>query len=888
MSAGRGAATDRIRGQRSALLVVALSLAAMLGIPSLAAAASDEGTSKEEVAASMQEASAAIEELMERRRTPEARAERERSEHAHEDQSTDEALALARSRFRGAVLAPVWSPLGRPGGDVERFLGDRSALVEMPDGDRVAMESVVPLRPKTGPDRDELADLDLQRDGGELVPENPLVPIEISNQRDGGIEFPEAGVSVAVDTPGEAPAPEVVADKAFYANAGKDLDVLVAPTPAGAEVSLQIRSADAPERVALPFDLPPGARLGLSPASDPKTPSAAEIVKDGKTVGTISAPVAFDAEGVPLDVSYELEGEKLIVVFPHRDQDVLYPALVDPNLSFSDHYYQVNGQVDMWPWTFGQYGGAFGASGTNGLSLWTGAGTYPHASAAQWAYPAQRASYVVGVDYNNTWHAPSGHYPQGSCVNQGVWSPQRNWFEPGYWSSASGQSGSSPWSGGSGTATNTNACWTLYNDARWHRVNDGQSTYGNIALFKLTMNGAGPRPYPARAAISDIRVYLDDNNVPQITSNTGAPSGWVGGEVSITQAVGARDPGIGMAALKLTVPQAGGDPLGPVSWAVCTKGRLAGCPETLAASFTYDTSDMPEGVNAVTATPYDATWKTSTQVGQVKVDRSGPELELTGPARELTTDTGEVLSNDVLDLWIDAYDGDDQNPRSGVASIDVKVDGVLKTHYVDEEPCNEDSCDLDLNWDFNPADYSPGDHTIEVVATDKAGNLSKQSWSVTVSGDGEDANPDEAAEDQAEESRDAGTVIIPSSVPRQGSGAGCEVFLPEVSSGLFDLLQLLVTNARETTVFMADGTYRVSRCDSQGRLQVSQLVGLVPVPGETTARLVMESAVASPDGRTTIATPEFEEDPEDPDFVADWAAHGAAAQSEVIPPTTAP
>jgi len=41
----------------------------------------------------MQEASEAIEELMERRRTPEARAERERSEHAHEDQGTDEALA---------------------------------------------------------------------------------------------------------------------------------------------------------------------------------------------------------------------------------------------------------------------------------------------------------------------------------------------------------------------------------------------------------------------------------------------------------------------------------------------------------------------------------------------------------------------------------------------------------------------------------------------------------------------------------------------------------------------------------------------------------------------------------------------------------------------------
>jgi len=685
----------------------------------------------------MQEASEAIEELMERRRTPEARAERERSEHAHEDQGTDEALALARSRFRGAVLAPVWSPLGRPGGDVERFLGDRSALVELPDGDRVAMESVVPLRPKTGSDRDELADLDLQRDGGELVPENPLVPIEISNQRDGGIEFPEAGVSVSVDTPGEAPAPEVVADKAFYANAGKDLDVLVAPTPAGAEVSLQIRSAAAPERVALPFDLPPGARLGLSPASDPKTPSAAEIVKEGKTVGTISAPIAFDAQGVPLEVSYELEGEKLIVVFPHRGQDVHYPALVDPNLSFSDWYRpNANGQVDMWPWTFGQYGGGFGANGANGLQLFTNANWwYAHASAAQWAYQARRASYVVGVDYNNTWHAPSGHYPQGSCVNQGVWSPQRNWFEPGYWSSASGQSGSSPWSGGQGTATNTNACWTLYNDARWHRIYDGQSTYGNIALFKLTMNGAAVRPNPAWAAISDIRVYLDDNNLPQITSNTGAPSSWVGGGVSITQAVGARDPGIGMAALKLTVPQAGGAPLGPVSWAVCTKGRLAGCPETLAASFSYNTSNMPEGVNSVTATPYDATWKTSTQVRQVKVDRTAPDLVLGGSLRD--SEGESVQAEGPLQLNTRAVDAspDEGGPEtSGVRSVELLVDGANPdpSRLRHDKECPDGSCDYEGAFSLDASTLSPGQHTLTVRAFDYAGNQSDESWTINV------------------------------------------------------------------------------------------------------------------------------------------------------------
>jgi len=736
-----GAVRSPISRRPRRLSCVALLAAAVLAIPAVALATDPaQPTSDDEVTRQMKQGAEAIEALMERRKTPEARAEREESEHAHGDQSTDEALALAKSEFEDAVLAPVWDPLGQPGGEVEKFIGDRSAVVDVPGQGKVAMESTVPLRPKTGPDQDELAALDLERKGEDLVPDNPLVPINISNNRDGGIEFPQADVSMSVDSPGEAPAPRVVADKAFYANAGKDLDVLVQPKPAGAEVSLQVRSADAPERVALPFDLPAGAELKLTPSTDKETPDGAEIVKEGKTVGRISSPKAFDAEGVNLRVSYEREGDKLIVVFPHRSQDVLYPALVDPNLSFSDWYKpDANGNVNMWPWAYGQYGGAFNPNGVNGLQVYTRSDqNYQNAAAGQWSYQSRRQSYVVGVDYNNTWHAPSGSYPQNSCVNQGILRPSFTSWDPTYWSSASNQNGSGPWAGGSGSAINTNACGTLINDARWHRVPDGQSTPGNLAILKLVMNGAGYRPNQGWMAISDVRVYLDDNDLPQVAANSGTPAGWVGENATIDQTVSATDAGIGMAAVELKVPQDNAPQSSTVQWATCTEGaptgtppRLAGCPGSFPSrDFSYEARKMPEGVNTVQALAYDAKLSATTSNRQVKVDKSAPSLTLSG---DLKNRENQELPSGSYQLTASAADGNASGPdsgkRSGVKSIEILVDGE-RADYT-KQACAAGSCTLNRNWSFNTASYPGGEHSIEVRAEDQVGHETSQWFKVS-------------------------------------------------------------------------------------------------------------------------------------------------------------
>jgi sugar lactone lactonase YvrE len=59
----------------------------------------------------------------------------------------------------------------------------------------------------------------------------------------------------------------------------------------------------------------------------------------------------------------------------------------------------------------------------------------------------------------------------------------------------------------------------------------------------------------------------------------------------------------------------------------------------------------------------------------------------------------------------------DQDPQSGVAKVEIKVDGkVAKTPY--NQACATKNCLTNGEWIFNSSEYATGSHKIEVVATD--------------------------------------------------------------------------------------------------------------------------------------------------------------------------
>ena len=60
------------------------------------------------------------------------------------------------------------------------------------------------------------------------------------------------------------------------------------------------------------------------------------------------------------------------------------------------------------------------------------------------------------------------------------------------------------------------------------------------------------------------------------------------------------------------------------------------------------------------------------------------------------------------------------------------------------------------------------------------------------------------------------------------------------------------------------------------------------MPNGAVARLPLQTASGGGSNAITVATPEYPDDPDAPDFAADWAEFGLAAQGDVIPPTVAP
>jgi hypothetical protein len=107
------------------------------------------------------------------------------------------------------------------------------------------------------------------------------------------------------------------------------------------------------------------------------------------------------------------------------------------------------------------------------------------------------------------------------------------------------------------------------------------------------------------------------------------------------------------------------------------------------------------------------TWK-------VKVDRTPPDVTLSGPLKERE---GQELPEGSHQLNVDARDGDPNGPdsarRSGLRSIDLRVDGVQKDYA--EQGCSTDSCSLSSTWTFDTSEYPGGEHVLEVIARDQMG-----------------------------------------------------------------------------------------------------------------------------------------------------------------------
>ena len=670
-----------------------------------------------------------------RRKTDAAKQQRRESRTKYRDKSKREALEIARAKFDKLIGAPAWAGLRlRAGEKVKRYVDDHQALLDVGDGDGdlALVVSELPLLNEQG----EPTDLALEPKGDGFAPTAPAVDLALpGNLADGvSVDGGRLRITPATDAPTEATAVE---DKVFYANALTDTDVLVAPTAAGLETFHQLRSAESPERLAFDVEVPGDATLRQAAVEgpDPAQRGLEVVSPGGRKIATISPPRALAADGAPVAVNYSIDGDRVTMHVPHRDEDVAYPIMVDPDHQLEDFKHWATGNRDTFGWRFGSWGNC-GWNGFFGQAWWTYGHTQYQNSGwwcndgewSEWKWIAPGMSYIYRAE-----HHYINHPWRYSCVVSALWAQWSNRWD------------GDPWV----------YCGDLWNHAHGHcpvafncDPNNGEAS--NVAVFKLQAWGSGPRNPGAYAELGGAALYLRDRENPVIESTGQTTDGrWYrAGAGTAYVRPRAHDDGLGMNKFQLIVPGKTDEyrrhncirSRCPRSWSLPDNSQPEG------GDFGFSIDALPNGRNPITLNARDALDKITGSSWYVSVDREQPWLNVYGELRDAVYDGtwsgARTLSINSTD-GVNPHDGNPATARAGVTAVDIYVDEVKR--HSQTQSCYS-NCRLDFDWTMYAGDYSAGAHNIRVVARDGAGNeRSSSTWKVYTTPSGlvmEDKDPE--------------------------------------------------------------------------------------------------------------------------------------------------
>jgi sugar lactone lactonase YvrE len=660
----------------------------------------------------------------------------------HRDLERGGALELAEAVFDPEIQAAggIYGEL-----EPERFVSNYAAVVPIsslshePDDSGeglpsehpnmpVLLESTLPLRTENGEGEREVVDLGLERADGELQPTNPLVEVGIPERLGEGISLPgpEIGITVA-GAPEERAPTNADGDFAFYPEVAKDSDLILMPTPQGIEMSMDIRSAEAPMQTTYEVSVPTGAELRAT------KDGGAEVDVAGRASVRIAAPTAVDAAGDPVQTELTVSGETMTVVTtPNPSTD--YPVLVDPTIVWEgwswawdksslqgwEPYTSNPGAMDPWPY-------ARGDSSYPGPDLTSGVGGNAHyGDNTDWGYWVPR----YYEDRRNTGEAPSTWIYQ--MFTEGVFfMPYGNFSNYpalvlGLVDQNSGWSVMAAHYGGQGEMDNWNNQFWFTNEYEQHGTKGA-----NINL--VTYEEEDPSKL-RDTYVAVLSMALVDEDAPEIQA-INPPTHWTKDWVA-PASYEFQDKGLG---IKFSEVSYQGFPLTQI--ALPCGGVANPCPRKLTQaqqplSFNSMSPRLPTGIDWVTVTVDDALWgqgigghSASAQM-LVRIDHTAPELSLSG---SLTEQGAIGTHRPSYALRVNAQDGIEGAPQSGIKKVEIRVDGnpvVLPEPAEWEANCRTQNCPFAGEWTMNASEYGNGPHEVQVIATDAVGNVTTKTLHV--------------------------------------------------------------------------------------------------------------------------------------------------------------
>jgi RHS repeat-associated protein len=653
--------------------------------------------------------------------TSEARGEREQSRVRYRGLDPGAALDVARARHGRWLSEPAWSP-PRPGPfeRLGRILGDNAVRIHRDGEDSPAVAvSPTPLVSDLGSGQRQLIDLSLRESGDRFEARNPLVRAWLPERLQDGFVFSPNDIELRFGGDDSVTARRV-GDKLFYANVATDTDLVAEAVPSGVSTFYQLRSPAAPS--SLDVTVAPG-----DGAFELIAGGGAQLRQDGDGVLGVSAPVAIDAQGAPVDARFAIVDGALRIDVDHHARDVAYPILVDPTYVRIEQAY-----TGFYGWQFGTPWPGFFSGGycptcspDYGLYLQSAAGSFfGNLTWGWWAMPTPNYSGGTAYTFRMDWHTVRHRAPVYACISLGMFVPSANdWERGGQWNDVANP-GSGPGPYVDCTARNGAPTTCARPGCAW------DATPGTHPAFQQWMYGDGTRAGSDLAWVGNPIVFMSDYDDPTVERtywSTGeGPTGWTRYPMLFGQ-MKATDRGLGVFYLEpepsaglLVTPDYGvWDCSGDWSPPRCENWR----------AMNYDVQPQWDGIHTITLHAADVIdrWA-APYTHQVKYDATAPDVRYSGRLASLG---GRSIDQSVK-LDISAQDGSATHPRSGVQGAWIYVDGTLVNSKANSQ-CAQ-SCALSHSYTFNPASYTPGDHTVRVDVWDWAGNMTTQSWQITVAG----------------------------------------------------------------------------------------------------------------------------------------------------------
>ena len=684
---------------------------------------------------------------------PEMIAERESSGSLYEGMSGEAAETLAGQVFPGVVDVPDGGLSSPPeGSKIIGYPTDSAASLELSDGKRGVLESLVPIAVEESGGQRVPVDLSLRAVDGGFQPKTPFVGAGVSLPKHlaDGPSMSDIGVSltpVADEHGASLGGGEGVLDGAavFYANtedaqAGVlDMDTLVKPDTFGFSTVSLLRSRRSPEKLFFTVGLPEGASLVVSGAE-----RSVQVVRGGDVIAIVQPPVARDAEGASVPVTMTVSGTMLTVTVSHHAGNYFYPIMVDPTVQ--EKYFHVKGAGGFTPgnWQFGT---------NNEVSLWGGATCNEHSTECSVSMLNQTVwngtkyvwgEYTAGQYAHLTYQTQkeSRIYELSGTAYVVEERPQENGRVEGR---VAIQSGAGVTEKGAEVGLPSNE-WNSEKGSRPYEKNVGlcveagcatgsvATSHENNVFFEVHMDESGNKSFEDELKRGASIGILQETG-PSVAQDTtdvtlgGLPNGFYGGKwVNASQAkvgVTAKDPGIGVNAFSISSPQASGWGHGFTALEGCQgvqcdecwnwSSQCTGGQSTSGEPIIAGLAGLPDGKDAVEVKVENATTESASTSGNVNVDSTPPyNIKLTGlpPGNEIGKGTYKVRA--------EATDGASVE-SSGIASISATLDG--KALSIPPSKCAPGPCTTGSEWSLVGTELAGGRHQLVITATDGVGNV---------------------------------------------------------------------------------------------------------------------------------------------------------------------